>query len=127
MTTRILSSTLPLALAFGFAASPLLCRAQTAATPADAPATNTTPAPAAPAPAVATPAPADTTTTQASTERPTSYTLAKGDTLASVAKKFDTSIRALAKLNNLSKADYKKLQIGKVLQIPPATTDATSK
>jgi LysM repeat protein len=76
---------------------------------------------------VATPAPADTTTTQASTERPTSYTLAKGDTLASVAKKFDTSIRALAKLNNLSKADYKKLQIGKVLQIPPATTDATSK
>ena len=119
MTTRLSSSSLLCALAFALVASPLASRAQTAA-PA------TPPAPAAPA---ATPAPADTSAAPAAApvERPTTYTLAKGDTLASVAKKFDTSIHALVKLNNIPKSMYKKLQIGKVLQIPPATTDATAK
>jgi LysM repeat protein len=131
MTTRLSSSSLLCALAFALVASPLPSRAQTAAAPADAAATNTAPAPAAPAPAApaATPAPADTSAAPAAApaERPTTYTLAKGDTLASVAKKFDTSIHALVKLNNIPKSMYKKLQIGKVLQIPPAATDSTAK
>jgi LysM repeat protein len=130
MTTRLSSSSLLCALAFALVASPLASRAQTAAAPADAAATNTAPAtPPAPAAPAATPAPADTSAAPAAApvERPTTYTLAKGDTLASVAKKFDTSIHALVKLNNIPKSMYKKLQIGKVLQIPPATTDATAK
>jgi LysM repeat protein len=50
-----------------------------------------------------------------------------GDSLASIAKKFDTSIHALAKLNHIPKSMYRKLRAGKVLQIPPATSDTTSK
>jgi LysM repeat protein len=43
-----------------------------------------------------------------------------------VAKKFGTSIKALAKLNNIDKSKYKKLQLGQVLKIPPATTTDTT-
>ena len=101
--------------------------ATTTAAPAAAPATAPTPA-TAPAPAAA-PAPADTTTAPAetSTERPTSYTMVAGDSLDSVAKKFDTSIHALAKLNKIPKSKYKKLRTGTVLQIPPAKTETTTK
>jgi LysM repeat protein len=131
MTYRPFSSSLVSALAFVLVAGPAF--AQTNA-PADASATNAAPAatepaaPAAPAPATA-PAPADTTATApaASTERPTSYTMVAGDSLDSVAKKFDTSIHALAKLNKIPKSKYKKLRTGTVLQIPPAKAETTTK
>ena len=86
--------------------------------PASAPAATPTPAPEMPAPAAPS-APADTTTTPA--ERPTTYTMVAGDSLDSIAKKFDTSIHALAKLNKIPKSMYRKLRAGKVLQIPPAS------
>ena len=77
----------------------------------------------APAPApVVTPAPAPADAS-ATTERPTSYTMETGDTLDSIAKKFDTSIKALAKLNHIDHSQYKKLRAGKVLQIPPAKVE----
>lgn len=134
MTTRHSSSSIVCALAFALVASPLLLRAQTAAdasssnaapaAPVPAPAapagTNASPAPAAPADTNAAPAPA-------STERPATYTMVKGDSLDSVAKKFGTSIHALAKLNKIPKSMYRKLATGKVLQIPPATSDTTTK
>ena len=47
-----------------------------------------------------------------------------GDSLDSIAKKFDTSIHALAKLNHIEKSQYRKLRAGKVLQIPPAKVEA---
>ena len=55
------------------------------------------------------------------------YTLVSGDSLDSVAKKFDTSIHALAKLNKIPKDMYRKLKTGTVLQIPPAKSDTTTK
>jgi LysM repeat protein len=99
------------------------------AAPADASTSNTAPvAPAAPAP-VASPAPvaAPADTTAAATERPTTYTMVAGDTLDSIAKKFDTSIHALAKLNKIPHSQFRKLRAGKVLQIPPANTESTTK
>ena len=123
MTTRPSSSSILCALAFGFIAAPLLSHAQApAAAPADASSSNAAPAPA-PAAPVDTNAPAATTPT----ERPTTYTMVTGDSLDSVAKKFDTSIHALAKLNKIPRSMYRKLRAGKVLQIPPATSDTTTK
>ena len=126
MTSRSLSSFSALALVLSFAGAPIAL-ADDATTNA-APAAPASPAPvAAPAPA-ATPAPADTTTTAPATpeERSTTYTMVAGDTLDSIAKKFDTSIHALAKLNKIPKSEYRKLRAGKVLQIPPAKPDTTS-
>jgi LysM repeat protein len=130
MINRTLSSSVLCALAFTFFAAPLLSNAQTPAAPADASSTNAAPAPA-PAPAAAptptpapSPAPTDTSAAASSapTERPTTYTMVAGDSLDSIAKKFDTSIHALAKLNKIPKSKYRKLRAGTVLQIPPATT-----
>jgi LysM repeat protein len=90
--------------------------------PAQTPAPEAPAAPAAPAEPTTPPpaAPADTATTAAG-ERPTTYTMVAGDTLDSIAHKFNTSIHALAALNHITKSQYKKLRAGKVLQIPPAT------
>ena len=44
------------------------------------------------------------------------YTVAPGDTLAKIAKKFGTKADTLAKLNSIS--DPKKLKIGQTLQVP---------
>jgi len=44
------------------------------------------------------------------------YTVAPGDTLAKIAKKFGTKADTLAKLNSIS--DPKKLKIGQKLQVP---------
>jgi LysM repeat protein len=118
------SSTFVFALALSLATPALLSHAQTAA-PADASSAAPTPAAPAPAPAV-TPAPAPVEPTTP-TERPTSYTMEAGDSLDSIAKKFDTSIKALAKLNHIDKSQYKKLRAGKVLQIPPAKVEAPAK
>jgi LysM repeat protein len=125
MTSRSLSTLTICAVSLSLAVAPVAYAADASNA---APATPAEPAPApAPAPA-ATPAPADTTTTApaAPEERPTSYTMVAGDTLDSIAKKFNTSIQALAKLNKIPKSDYRKLRAGKVLQIPPAKPDTTS-
>jgi len=113
MTKRL--SIVPVILLSG-AFLPLTRADDTNVTPAPAPAV-TTPAPAAPAPTVATPAPAAATTPAAPAERPTTYTVVAGDTLWDLAHKFDTSIRAIKKLNKLKKDHLKP---GQVLKIPPA-------
>ena len=117
MTYRPLSFSL--ACALSVFALPSLANAQATAptnTPVTAPA-----APSAPVAPAAT-APADTT---ASTERPDTYTIVQGDTLWSISHKFDTSIKALMKLNGLKK--HAVLHIGQVLKIPPATADSSAK
>jgi LysM repeat protein len=122
MINRLASTSLLLALTVAFSTSSVLAQTPAASPAVDAP-TNAPAAPAptpAPAPAAA-PAPADTT---APAERPTSYTMVAGDSLDSVAKKFDTSIKALAKLNKIPKSKYRKLRAGTVLQVPPANNAA---
>jgi len=91
--------------------------ASTNAPPAAAPPAAPSPAPETPAPT----APTEPANAPASTERPATYTMVSGDSLDSIAKKFDTSIHALAKLNKIPKSMYRKLRAGKVLQIPPAS------
>lgn len=123
MINRSTYSTVIGALAFAFVASPLLSHAQTPAAPADA-STNAAPAPAAPAPAAAPapPAPADNAApATAPAERPTTYTIAQGDSLWKIAHQFGTTVVKLRKANNLKKGAL--LHPGQVLQIPPATTD----
>jgi LysM repeat protein len=129
MTTRYSSSLILCALAFAFVVAPtLLSQAQTNApadtssnaAPAAPPEPATTPAPAPPADTNAAPAPAP-----APEERPSTYTIAKGDSLWSIAHKFGTTVVKLRKLNNLKKGAL--LHPGQVLQIPPATSDTTTK
>jgi LysM repeat protein len=132
MTIRSSSSSIVGALAFALIAAPTsLSLAQApAAAPADASVTNAAPAaPAAPAAAPATVAPTDTNAPSATApeERPATYTMVQGDSLDSIAKKFGTSIHALAKLNHIPKSMYRKLRAGKVQQIPPAPSDTTTK
>jgi len=129
MTTRCSSPSIVCALAFALVVAPTsLTRAQTAA-PADASSSNAAPsapaAPAAPAAAPAAAAPADTNAASATapTERPTTYTIASGDSLWTIAHKYGTTVVKLRKLNNLKKGAL--LHPGQVLQIPPATSDTT--
>lgn len=129
MTSRLISP----ALIFALALSGAPAFAQVAGTPNSPPPTNAaaTP-PASPAPASApapTPAPADTNAPASTTpeERPSTYAMEPGDSLDSIAKKFDTSIHALAKLNKIPKSKYRKLRAGTVLKIPPAKTDSATK
>jgi LysM repeat protein len=129
MTTRIVTAATLRAIAFSLAlVAPSTLVFAADATAPDA-STNSAPAPATPAPPVTTTAPvaapADTTTATTPADRPTTYTMQAGDSLDSIAKKFDTSIRALAKLNKITHAQYKKLRAGRVLQIPPASSDTS--
>jgi nucleoid-associated protein YgaU len=135
MTSRS-SSTFICALALSLATPALLSHGQAAA-PADASSSAATPAaapaaPAAPAPMAApaaAPAPeaAPAADASATAERPATYTMVAGDTLDSIAKKFDTSIHALAKLNKIPKSEFRKLRAGKVLQIPPVAPAPAAK
>ena len=89
------------------------------AAPTAAPATPPPSAPAmtpAPAPVVAEPA--------APTEsgpRPATYTLQQGDTLESVGKQWGLTGRQLQKYNKLTNKQVRRLQIGTVIKVPPAT------
>lgn len=114
----------PLVVAFALLASPVLSFAQTPATTdtaaagavpaAPAPVAPTTVAPAAPV------APADTAS--ASGERPSTYTVQKGDAVATIAHRFGITWEELRKANHLKKKAI--LQPGQVLQIPPAKAPA---
>jgi LysM repeat protein len=123
MTTRHSSSSIVCALVFALVVAPtFLAYAQTAT---DASSSNAAPAapaaPAAAAPAMAAPADTNATPATASTERPATYTIAKGDSLWSIAHKYGTTVVKLRKLNNLKKGAL--LHPGQLLQIPPATSD----
>ena len=126
MTTRHSSSSIVCALAFALLVAPaILARAQTAVD------TSSNAAPSAPAaivtPAPVVPAPADTNAPAATapTERPSTYTIASGDSLWTIAHKFGTTVVKLRKANNLKKGAL--LHPGQVLQIPPAAGDTTTK
>ena len=45
----------------------------------------------------------------------TTYTVKRGDTLSAIAKKYGTTVAALAKLNNISDVNY--IYVGQVLRI----------
>ena len=46
----------------------------------------------------------------------TTYTVVSGDTLSAIAKKFGTTVSAIASLNGI--ADVNKIKVGQVLKIP---------
>jgi LysM repeat protein len=46
------------------------------------------------------------------------YTVRSGDTLTAIARRFGTTIDAIAELNNIAKADRNNLYVGQVLLIP---------
>jgi LysM repeat protein len=91
--------------------------------PTFAQATNApTAAPAAVAPAPVAPAAAPEAAPAASNEpRPATYTLQGGDTLESVGKQWDLTGRQLQKYNHLTNHQVRRLQIGQVIKIPPAS------
>ncbi len=97
--------------------APLPAANPPAAAPAPAPATA--PEPSAPA---AAPAPAEPRVERAEPGG-VQHTVAKGETLTSIAKHYNVSIADLHKANKV--VDERKLQIGQVLEIPtkPSTTD----
>ena len=94
------------------------------------PALASTPDASLPLPAKSTPAPvlpsASTVTVPGTAPvaatRPLTYTVVAGDSFTSISKKFNTTIKKLKKLNNLT---AKTVKAGQVLQIPPATVAAT--
>lgn len=59
----------------------------------------------------------------------TTYTVKRGDTLSAIAKKYNTTVSALATLNNIKDVNY--IYIGQVLKIDgeatPTTTNTTNK
>lgn len=82
-----------------------------------------------PLPVKSTPAPTDKTVPAATTgaapvttTRPLTYIVVAGDSFSSISKKFNTTIKKLKKLNNLT---AKTVKPGQMLQIPPATVAAT--
>lgn len=84
----------------------------------------TPPAPAPEPPAAPAPAPAPTEPRVEHAEPAgVQHTVAKGETLTSIAKHYNVSIADLHKANKV--VDERKLQIGQVLEIPtkPSTTD----
>lgn len=72
-------------------------------------------APAAPAPTATEPAPQPEV---ASSESGVKHTVAKGETLTSIAKRYNIPLSALEKANKIE--NDRMLQIGRVLNIPPA-------
>ena len=106
------NSSIPIlfAVSIAFALTPCLFGASDALPTKPTAPTNAVPVPVVPAP------PAESLP-PATTERPTTYTVASGDTLWDLSHKFNCSVKALKTLNNLKK---NALKPGQVLQIPPA-------
>lgn len=76
-----------------------------------------------PASAAPTPAPSDSITpapsvtpAPSSTDRATTYTVRRGDTLSGIAAEFGTTVKELADLNDIS--DPSRLRVGQVLRLP---------
>ena len=81
-------------------------------------AASSTPAPtvaATPSPAAATPTPTPTRTTSP-TASPRTYTVRSGDTIAGIAAKFHTTVKAIVAANNI--VDPRTIHPGQVLVIP---------
>ena len=70
------------------------------------------------------PTPRSQPTRPASRPGTTTYTVQKGDTLSSIARKFDTTVAALQKLNNFS--DPNNLVVGSVVLVPTKAKPAAS-
>jgi len=70
------------------------------------------------------PAPAAKPTHPAPKPGTTTYKVQKGDTLSSIARKFNTSASTLQKLNNFSNPN--NLAVGSVILVPAATTPKTT-
>ena len=67
---------------------------------------------------------ADTTTSSSSSSSNNTYTVKAGDTLSSIAKKFNTTVAKLQELNNIKNAD--KISVGQVLKIKADTTTSST-
>jgi LysM repeat protein len=50
------------------------------------------------------------------------YTIQKGDTLSALAKRFNTTVEALARTNNIKNPD--KIYAGKTLSVPSPTASS---
>jgi len=120
MTSRLISSSLACALAISLVASPSIANAQAAA-----PASTPAPAPAAPAAPEAPATPAATAPADTATDHPSTYTIAQGDSLWTIAHKYGTTVVKLRKLNNLKKGAL--LHPGQVIKLPAADSDASAK
>ncbi|MBX3015794.1 MAG: LysM peptidoglycan-binding domain-containing protein [Caldilineaceae bacterium] len=60
---------------------------------------------------------------QSTTTEPTTYVIQSGDTLSSIARRFDTTVSTLLRLNNLANPDY--IYPGQTLILREATAEAT--
>lgn len=76
---------------------------------------GTAPKPAAKAPAAA-PAPKPEPKVEAPKPEPKTYTIVSGDTLGSIANRFDTTVAEIAKLNNITNVNV--ISVGQVLRLP---------
>ena len=96
----------------------------TAASPDYSPATTTTPIVATTLVAVATTTGPPATTTVAAADVPESVTVEKGDSLSKIAKRYDTTVDALVRINGL--CDANQIFVGQVvvLEDPEAGADA---
>lgn len=126
MTTRPLASLAGFALilavpALSWGQAPSAAGAPAQPAGSSPPSVSTAPSATAGNPATTSPNATETPAAPTSTaERPATYTVESGDTLWSISHKFDTSIKALMKLNGLKK--HALLHPGQVLKLPPADT-----
>jgi hypothetical protein len=91
-------------------------RPSATATATSTPPPSEPPAPPTPAPPTATPAPP--TAAPAPPPATRHYTVAAGDSLRGIAEKFNVTVDALLKANNLTKAQGDALRVGQELVIP---------
>ncbi|MCG3083695.1 MULTISPECIES: peptidoglycan endopeptidase [unclassified Anoxybacillus] len=73
----------------------------------------------------ATTQPASTTTQTTQPTNATTYTIQSGDTLSTIAKKFNTTVMRLLELNPTI-TDVNRIYVGQVLKVPTATNTATN-
>ncbi|MHA3773469.1 LysM peptidoglycan-binding domain-containing protein [Verrucomicrobiota bacterium sgz303538] len=97
--------------------SPSTSTSSTPSAPAAAAAPAASPAPSAPAPSAPAPTQAEPAKPEAVNDG-SKHTVAKGETLTSIAKRYNIPLAELEKANKIT--DDRKLQIGQVLNIPTA-------